>query len=60
MEIEGEHKKYLERGVAFGELALIYNAPRSAGLKAKGDCYVWGLQRRVFKKVLMEMNSKDR
>ena len=60
VQIEGDHKKYLEKGVSFGELALIYNAPRSAGIKAFGECYVWGIQRRIFKKVLTSMNNKEK
>lgn len=35
--------KVLEAGTAFGELALLYNAPRSATIKAKEDCEVWVL-----------------
>lgn len=45
VEIDGKEKKVLEKGASFGELALLYNAPRSAGLKAVTECYVWGLHR---------------
>lgn len=60
MEIDGHEKKILERGSSFGELALLYNAPRSAGLKAAVDCVVWGIHRQTFKTVLREMNNKEK
>lgn len=34
--INGDLKKTLKSGEAFGELALLYNAPRSASVKAVG------------------------
>ncbi len=60
VEINGEEKKVLGKGSSFGELALLYNAPRSAALKAKEDCSVWGIQRNIFKSVLQEMNNKEK
>ena len=49
----------LEKGASFGELALLYNAPRSAGIKAVIDSKVWGIQRAIFKKILKDMNNKE-
>ena len=43
--IDKEVKKELNAGDAFGELALIYNSPRSATLKAIENTYLWGLNR---------------
>lgn len=60
VEIDGNEKKVLEKGASFGELALLYNAPRSAGLKAVTECYVWGLHRQTFKTVLRDMNNKEK
>ena len=57
--IDGVEKKTLKEGHSFGELALLYNAPRSAGLKALKTSYIWGIERPIFKKVLKDMNNKE-
>lgn len=41
--IDGKPKKILKKGDSFGEYALLYNSPRSAGLKAVENCIVWGI-----------------
>ena len=60
VDIDGHEKRILEKGSSFGELALLYNAPRSAGLRALSDCVVWGIHRQTFKTVLREMNNKEK
>ena len=35
--------KTLQEGAAFGELALLYNSPRSATITALTDCHAWVL-----------------
>lgn len=45
VEIDNVVRKYVKSGEAFGELALLYNAPRSASIKAITDCILWGLDR---------------
>lgn len=60
MEIDGKECKVLEKGANFGELALLYNAPRSASLKAISESFVWGIKRSIFKKILKEMNNKEK
>lgn len=49
-------------GDAFGELALMYNAPRAATVKATSDCSVWRLDQKVFKVILMgnAIRAKER
>jgi len=48
----GETKeRYLKQytpGEVFGELALLYNAPRAATIDAKTDCTLYSLERQTF------------
>ncbi len=46
---EGEKfLKVYNPGEAFGELALLYNAPRAATIVANDDCITWALDRETF------------
>ncbi|CAD8067231.1 unnamed protein product [Paramecium primaurelia] len=57
--INNDVKKTLKSGEAFGELALLYNAPRSASVKAIGDCAFWAIDRNTVRKVIEEISLKD-
>lgn len=46
--------------MSFGELALMYNAPRAATVKAKERSKVWALDRQTFKHIIMETTMKKR
>lgn len=39
---------------AFGELALMYSAPRSASIVAQSDGHLWALHRAAFRQVLIQ------
>lgn len=40
-------------GEGFGELALMYNAPRAATCRAKSQCKLWTLDRKSFKVIVV-------
>jgi len=46
--------KLYHPGEAFGELALLYNAPRAATIKSKTDCILWALDRETFKNIVQD------
>lgn len=41
-------------GEAFGELALLYNAPRAATITAKTACILWSLDRGTFTHIVKD------
>jgi len=49
-----------ERGGAFGELALMYNCPRAATVRASSDSVVWALDRGTFRHVVLQKTSQRR
>lgn len=42
----------LVKGAAFGELALMYNTPRAATIKASSDCKLWAIDRVTFRSIV--------
>lgn len=49
---ENKHLKDYHPGEAFGELALLYNAPRAATIIAANDCVLWSLDRECFNHIV--------
>jgi len=60
--IDGQDKwlKAYTTGDAFGELALLYNAPRAATIKAKTDGKLFQLDRVTFNHIVKEAAEKKR
>ena len=52
-------KSYLE-GDTFGELAMMYNAPRAATIQCSKEGILYGLDRMTFKNIVQESASKRR
>jgi len=57
--VNDEVKKTLQKGEGFGELALLYNAPRSASVKTLEKCGMWTIDRVTFRKAFEEMVRKQ-
>lgn len=59
----GEEKFLVDysKGDVFGELALLYNAPRAASIKATSDCKLYSLDRYTFNHIVKGamMNRRD-
>ncbi|KRW98387.1 Cyclic nucleotide-binding protein [Pseudocohnilembus persalinus] len=47
-------------GEFFGELALLYNAPRAASIKAKVDCKLFALDRPTFNHIVKDSSMRKR
>jgi CRP-like cAMP-binding protein len=43
----------LQPGSHFGELALMYNTPRAASIKANSDCVVWFIDRATYRSIVV-------
>ena len=60
---QGEPETFLKKyvpGDSFGELALLYNAPRAATIRAKSDCVLWVLDRETFNNIVKDSAQKKR
>ena len=59
VEIDGKNKKTLKPKDGFGELALLYNAPRSASIKSVTRCVLFAIDRKAFKTAVEDVTTKQ-
>ena len=52
--------KEYKPGEGFGELALLYNAPRAATITSKSDYVCWKLDRDKFNNIVKDAAAKKR
>jgi cAMP-dependent protein kinase regulator len=57
---EPTHLKFYGPGEAFGELALLYNAPRAASIRAETTSILFALNRETFNYVVKDAAQKKR
>jgi cAMP-dependent protein kinase regulator len=55
-----KHLKVYQPGESFGELALLYNAPRAATIRAKTDSVMFSLDRETFNHIVKDAAAKKR
>lgn len=58
-EVETYLKTYIS-GQSFGELALLYNAPRAATIVSKTNCVLWALNRNCFNAIIRNSAIRKR
>jgi cAMP-dependent protein kinase regulator len=51
--VEAKVGNPLTPGTYFGELALMYNTPRAASIKASTDCVVWFIDRDTYRSIVV-------
>jgi cAMP-dependent protein kinase regulator len=59
----GEDNKHVftyENRGSFGELALLYNMPRAATIKAVSEGLLWALDRQTFRRILLKSAFRKR
>ena len=59
VEINGDAKRKIYPGEGFGELALLYSAPRSAAIKAEKPSFLWYIDRSTFRNFVETIIEKN-
>lgn len=58
--VNGDKVSEISEGGSFGELALIYNQPRAASIKAKTDTQLWAIDNGTYRRILMGSTMRKR
>lgn len=57
IEVDDDAKRTLTYGDSFGDLGMVYSAPRSASVLALTACELVEINRQTFKKVMQDINQ---
>ena len=57
--VEGTKAGELHAMDSFGDLAIMYNCPRAATIKAKSECTLWCLDRIFFRRAMVTSSSRQ-
>jgi len=57
--VNGQSVGTKEYGSSFGELALMYDSPRAASIRADTSAELWKLDRSTFRFILAKSSSKN-
>lgn len=60
LDTEPKMIKQYNAGDLFGELALLYNAPRAASIQAKSEAILFALDRSTFNNIVKDATIKKR
>eukprot|EP01059_Diplonema_ambulator_P032963 TRINITY_DN669_c0_g1_i2.p1 TRINITY_DN669_c0_g1~~TRINITY_DN669_c0_g1_i2.p1 ORF type:complete len:540 (+),score=180.43 TRINITY_DN669_c0_g1_i2:40-1620(+) len=58
--VDGKQVAQRTAGVSFGELALMYNTPRTATVVAADNVETWGIDRDTYRNIVMSVSIKRR
>ena len=58
--VDGKKVATRGEGVSFGELALMYNTPRSATVIAASNVVTWGIDQDTYRNIVMSVSIKKR
>ena len=57
--INSETVGQLPKASSFGDLALMYNSPRAATIRASMDCTCWSLEKKFFRQAMVTSSSNQ-
>lgn len=58
-EVDGKEVGSAEKRAVFGELALLYDTPRAATVRAAGPCKLWKIDQKTFRYIMISSTQGD-